>query len=167
MEPKDTYHYEFYSLIEKRKYDFILPGMTIAHNTPIHLGEGFYVSVQASEFHYCDPTETYENLMDYTAFEVGVFRQTDRDKIHGVLVINDCVHLMDYSINHDFIYEEAMEGNIINGRFFVPEIEVITATFVSPKTVQCIIDEVRAIVRKIQSRSVLVEKFVSKPMISY
>jgi hypothetical protein len=167
VEPKDKYPYEFYSLIEKRKYDAIRPGAIFAHNSPIYLGEGFYVSIQASEYHYCDPTETYENLMDYTAFEVGIFRQISKSEMHGVLVINDYIHLMDYSMNDDFIFQEALEGRIVNGRFAVPEIQVITATFVPPKTVQSIVDEVRAIVRKIQSRSVIVEKFVVKPMISY
>jgi hypothetical protein len=167
VEPKDLYHYEFYDLIEKRTYDFLKPGIIFAHNSPIHLGEGFYVSIQASEYHYCDPVETFDNIKDYSVFEVGLFRRVN-NKAHGVFVINELVSLMDYSITHDFIYEEALYSDQpLNGTFFTPNCDVVIATFLPPKTIQSMVDAIKQVVRKINSRTVLFEKFVLKPIISY
>lgn len=166
MAQKDNYPYEFYSLIKKRKIEGRMPGYVFAHNEPIDLGEGFIVSVQASEYHYCDPTETFEDMMQYEAFEVGLFRQVGNDT-HGIALINDNIQLMDYGVTHDFIFQEALNGSDIKGCFEVPDQSVMVTTFVAPKIVQAIVDDIRQIVRKIRSRTVLVEKYVSKTMISY
>jgi hypothetical protein len=41
-------------------------------NAPIPAGD-YFLSVQASEVHYCDPEETLEDPQEYTSFEVAIF----------------------------------------------------------------------------------------------
>lgn len=60
----------------------------------------YMLSIQASKYHYSIPRETFDNLYDYEAFEIGLLNETydltDMTKIHSFKAWEDYAEFKEY-----------------------------------------------------------------------
>lgn len=93
-----------FSVIKKRIFD------------KIKLGE-YELSIQASEYHYCTPRETLENIYDYDAMEVAIFKNNDFHDISEDRFFYDWAHYEEFLERYDGMVASYLSINIIQSLF--------------------------------------------------
>jgi hypothetical protein len=161
IKPPQKYKFEF--LIKERIIDDIKSSPTLvkfAKNSIIELGEGFSISIQASEFHHSTPRKTLLNNSDYSEFEFLIMKDE-----YCAIVITGILDFVDYGIynlkspkDDSVIFIEDLESEKYYGVYYSKSDITPIASYVRGEYVDFTIDVLNNMILKLKSRNVLFEK---------
>lgn len=160
--------FRFQKFITERKIDTYIGNLMSKHanNKCDGINKDIRISIQASEFHYCSPRETFDELSMYDEFEIAIFY-----KDRPLIVLNDLMKIGHYEMSSEIenVMPEQENGiYIANKHLDGEEFErCLVAGYLSGEIIDSIVDDLISLVIKFKTRLVLFEKFKQQKYFPY